>query len=91
MFRFTIRELILLTLAIALGLGWLLERRQAKQHERDLGVIETEARQSQVAIKIMHDDLERIERDLAPHGLTLAWSNDLRPSLQPTPPAALAR
>jgi hypothetical protein len=82
MFRFSIRELLLITLVVALALGWALERRHSKSLERQLNVIETDARQSHVAIKLLHDDLERIERALAPHGLTLAWSKDFRPSLQ---------
>jgi hypothetical protein len=85
MFRFSLRELILTTLVVALALGWALERRQSQWLARQLTVIEIEARQSHVAIKLLHDDLERIEQALAPHGLALAWSKDLRPSLEALP------
>ncbi|HUE74978.1 MAG TPA: hypothetical protein VMP01_29190 [Pirellulaceae bacterium] len=35
MFRFTIRDLLLLTLAVAMGVGWALRERQLKSEQRE--------------------------------------------------------
>ena len=53
--RFTIRDLIWLTVLVALGLGWLLDRSRliyqfdAELHEKDVA---------------MHSELERVEREV---------------------------
>jgi hypothetical protein len=43
MFRFTIRELVLLTVVVALGVGWWVERRQHATAKRRLAAREAEA------------------------------------------------
>jgi len=88
MFRFSIRDVFWLTVVVALGLGWVLERQRSKGLQNHVRIAENEAEQSQVAIKILYEDLSRIEQALAPHGLTFAWSKDLRPSIQTMPPPA---
>jgi hypothetical protein len=46
MFRFTIRELLLLTVIVALGVGWLAERRHTKRRIEAIrawaGLLDTE-------------------------------------------------
>lgn len=85
MFRFTIRELALVTLAVALGLGWWQEWRRNSGLERRAELAENDSRQSRAAIKSMYEDLDRIEQALPPHGLTLVWSRDFRPTVQALP------
>jgi len=87
MFRFTIREMLLLTVSIALGLGWIVERVHSIKLQSDVTHYEREANLSKLAIKTMHEDLDRIERALPPHGLTLVWSRDMRPSVEKLAPA----
>ena len=88
MFRFSIRDVFWLTVVVALGLGWVLERQRSKELQSHVRIAENEAEQSRMAIKILYEDLSRIEQALAPHGLAFAWSKDLRPSIQTMPPAA---
>jgi len=40
MFRFTIRELVLLTLVVALGVAWWLDHAHLSQENRDLQAVE---------------------------------------------------
>lgn len=87
MFRFTIRELLLLTLSVALGLGWGLERWRRERLERDAELAQNEVQQSRATIKTLYEDLDAIDRSLPPHGLTLVWSKDLRPTVQSLGPA----
>jgi hypothetical protein len=86
MFRFTIRDVLWLTVVVALAVGWWLERSRSERLERAVSIAENDARQSRAAITSMYEDLERIERDLPAHGLTLVWSRDMRPSVQATGP-----
>jgi hypothetical protein len=80
--QFTIRELLLVTVIVGMGVGWWLEYRQSAHIKRLLDVVEIEAKQSRMAINTMYADLDGIEQSLQPYGLTLSWSNDLRPSVQ---------
>lgn len=82
MFRFTIRELVLVTIVVALGVGWVLERWRNRRLEKSLTLAENEARVMEAAVESLHEDIERIEQGLPSHGLTLHWSRDMRPSLQ---------
>ena len=82
MFRFTIRDVLWLTVVVALGLAWGLERRRSAKLEHKVDVIEIEAEQSRLVIKNLHDDLDKLGQALPPHGLTIAWSREFRPSLQ---------
>jgi hypothetical protein len=91
MFRFTIRDVLWLTVVVALAVGWILERRRSGGLERRIELAENDAQQSRQAIKIMHEDLDRLEQALPPHGLTLDWSRDMRPTLQDLPPDANRR
>lgn len=82
MFRFTIRELLLLTLIVALALVWGLERRRSDRFRRDLELVQNELQLSRITIKTLYEDLDHIDRSLPPHGLTLVWSKDMRPKVQ---------
>jgi hypothetical protein len=82
MFRFTIRELLLLTVIVALGLGWGLESWRSVRLQKAIASAELERELSRAAIESLHQDIERIEKELPPHGLTLAWSREMRPSIQ---------
>lgn len=88
MFRFTIRELLLVTLSVALGLGWGLERWRRERLVRDMELAQNEVQQSRVTIKTLYEDLDAIDQSLPPHGLMLVWSKDLRPTVQPRPPVS---
>jgi hypothetical protein len=80
--RFSIRDVLWLTVIVALGLAWGLERGRSERLEHKVGVIEIEAAQSRLVIKNLHDDLDKMGQALPPHGLTIAWSREFRPSLQ---------
>jgi len=82
MFRFTIRDVLLLTTIVALGMGWALERRQSTRLRHDAAVIEYEVQQSRVVIKNLYEDLDKINQELSQHGLTLSWSSKLRTYIQ---------
>ena len=81
MFRFTIRELVLLTLVVALGVGWWLERGRRQRNELTMRKLENEAQLSRLAITSLTEDISRIDKDLSARGLRLDWSNDMRPSV----------
>jgi hypothetical protein len=59
MFHFTIRELLLVTVIVAMGVGWWLEHRRSAGLKRLLDVVEIEAKQSRMAINTMYADLDR--------------------------------
>ncbi len=82
MFRFTIREIVWLTVIVALGLGWSLERWRNQRLQTSQFALESEAVVSRMAIASLHQDIERIEKDLPPHGLRLVWSQELRPTVE---------
>jgi len=82
MFRFTIRDVLLFTTIVALGMGWGLERRQSIRLRHDTAVIENEVQQSRVVIKNLYEDLDKINQELSQHGLTLSWSSKLRTYIQ---------
>ena len=83
MFRFTIRDVLWLTVMVALGVGWWLERARSQGQARRIASLEGEVQQVGVVIKTLYDDLERIEKALPAYGAGLVWSRDLRPSLSP--------
>jgi hypothetical protein len=83
MFRFTIRDVLWLTVVVALTVGWWLERARSQGQARRIERLEAEVQQSGVAIKTFYDDLERIEQALPAYGAGLVWSRDMRPSLSP--------
>jgi hypothetical protein len=82
MFRFSIRDVLWLTVVVALGIAWVLEHQRNTKLAHDLGVVENEAQVSRLAIKSLHEDIDRITQALPRHGLTVVWSNDLRPTVQ---------
>ena len=84
-FRFTIREVLLLTVIIALGVGWSVERIRSSRLAREVRILEREAERSKLAIKTLYQDIEGIEQALPRHGLHIVWSNDARPSVQKLP------
>ena len=81
--RFTVRELLLVTVIVGLGIGWWMDHWRSSGVQRRLDVVEIEAKQSRTAIAAMYADLDAIEQSLSTHGLTLSWSRNLRPSVQP--------
>jgi hypothetical protein len=82
MFRFTIRELLLLTIIAALAVALALEHWRGERLKNDLALAENESKNMRTAVGNLHDDIERIEQTLPAHGLTLQWSRDMRPTLQ---------
>jgi len=83
MFRFTIRDVLWLTVVVALAVGWWLERTRSQGQARRIERLEAEVQQVGVVIKTLYDDLERIEQALPAYGAGLVWSRDMRPSLTP--------
>ena len=85
MFRFSIRELVLVTLVVALGIGWGLERWQNSTLARRLVLAENESQLMQTAVTSLHEDIAGIEKGLTPYGLKLVWSREMRPTLEKAP------
>jgi len=85
--RFTIRDLLLLTVIAALAVGWALERHRSNQLARRLDLVQYEEQQARVVIDSLYEDLDGIEKALPPHGLALVWSREMRPSVQPVTPS----
>ncbi|MCI0358690.1 MAG: hypothetical protein L0211_09425 [Planctomycetaceae bacterium] len=86
MFRFTIRELVLLTLVAAMGVGWWMERGRSQRNDQAMRKLEAEVQLSRSVIKSLSEDISRIDQDLSKRGLKLVWSNDMRPSVGEYPP-----
>ena len=91
MYRFTIRDLLLLTVIAALAVGWVLERQRSARLARRLELLQYEEQQARFVINSLYDDLEKIEQALPPHGLSLTWSREMRPSVQPMSPSVSKR
>ena len=89
MFRFSIRELVLLTMVVALSIGWGLAQWRSQRLVRSLALMENEARLMTAAVASLHKDIEQIETGLTAYGLKLVWSRDMRPSVQELTPAGL--
>jgi hypothetical protein len=87
MFRFSIRELLLLTIIAALGVALALESWRSQRLQNALNLAESESQNMRTAVGNLHDDIERIEDGLPPHGLKLEWSRDMRPTVQKLPTA----
>ena len=87
MFRFTIRELCLLTVIAALAVALVLQHSRSERLQNALALAENESENMRTAVGNLHDDIERIEQGLPAHGLTLQWSRDMRPTLQKVPNA----
>jgi hypothetical protein len=76
MFRFTIRELVLLTLVVAIGVAWWLDRaRRLVEHEQLREEIQllkareelwTEQNEYVKAIRKMHDEIRTVKGGLRP-------------------------
>ena len=90
MFRFTIRDVLWLTVVVALAVVWGLERQRSAGLARQVRVVETEAVNALAAVKCLHEDIDRIEQALPTHGLALVWSNEMRPRVQTMSPAVSA-
>ncbi len=87
MFRFTIRELCMLTVIAALAVALVLQHWRSERLQNALALAENESKNMRTAVGNLHDDIERIEQGLPAHGLTLKWSRDMRPTLQKVPNA----
>ena len=77
--KFSIRDLLLVTVIVALAVGWWVEHRRREELENSIA---SNSKLSRLAIESLHDAIQRIESDLKHQGLTLVWSNDLRPSVE---------
>ena len=86
MFRFTIRELCLLTIIAALAVALALAHWRSERLQYDLGLAENESKNMRMAVGNLHHDIERIEQTLPAHGLKLTWSRDMRPTLEKVQP-----
>lgn len=73
MFRFTIRELVLLTLVVAMGVGWWLERAKARQLESQVWFLSR---------AIEFEGYRAVGGNLGPY---LVKRDELRPTASPLP------
>ena len=70
MFRFTIRDMLLLTLAVAIGVAWMVDRRawriERQKMQREMQVLETVSRAREVEALAMERALqmERAESEV---------------------------
>ena len=87
MFRFTIRDVLWLTVVVAIVCAWWIEWRRERLANQRIEVLESEVEQSRFVAKSLYDDLDRIERALPSYDAQIIWSRDMRPTLQPLPPA----
>ena len=86
MFRFTIRELLLLTLVFCLVVGWMAERSRLK---RALAESERTATAFQGMTGSLHRDIVNIKEELASRGLKLVVSKTRqRYTIEPINPSS---
>ena len=71
MFRFSIRELMLVTLVMGLGLAWGIERRQLRAELTDA---REEAKVNDYFLRESAKSIKEIDRQLAYHGLRLGYT-----------------
>jgi len=71
--KFTIRDLFLVTMIVALAVGWWLERRRCDKLQMDLAVAEEEVRSDEEALKGYARIVDKIELALPSYGLTISW------------------
>jgi hypothetical protein len=81
MFRFSIREMMLVMLVAAVGVGWAVERerfeaaiRDAKEAKQETASAEEEALSWRRTSKRLNDDRESIEKQLGNHGFVI-WQS----------------
>jgi hypothetical protein len=91
MFRFTIRELLLATLAVGMGLTWSADR--SRLHAA-LASSKEEAALSERVCERLRSQIDRIGDQLPAHGLYLWWACGVGPIVgepplnpQPSPPS----
>jgi hypothetical protein len=70
MFRFSIRELMLVTVVVVFGLGWFIEHRRANREAASAAEAREFGRDQQ---QVRMNDLESIKGQLRKHGLSLDW------------------
>ena len=64
MFRFTIRELLILTVTAGLAVGWWVENRRVSQLQRDNFMLRLSSEQMREAIEIMEAREEAVAKNL---------------------------
>jgi hypothetical protein len=84
MFRFSIRELLLVTLAVGMGLTWFADRRHL---HAALASSNEKAAQSERACDVLRGQIDQIGDQLPEHGLHLWWTCGAGPLVAEPPPA----
>ena len=79
MFRFSIRELMLVTLVVAMGISWLADRRQLSGSLDRAAESLIESKESEAELNRLcrhrRESLERIEEQLPNFGLHIWWAH----------------
>jgi len=70
MFRFTIRELLILTVTAGLAVGWWIDRRELGA---DLTLASEQSRSWESRSKHLELEIDEIGGQLADHGLHIIW------------------
>ena len=73
MFRFTIRDVLWLTVVVALGVAWLVENRHSRAAVTRANEAREHARSSEARSEYLDEQIERIDKQLAEHGLRVGW------------------
>jgi len=89
MFRFSIRELMLVTLVVAMGVSWLADRRQLCGALDKAGESLNESQEGQAELnrlcKLHRESLERVEKQLPGFGLHIWWAHSTPVVTRTTP------
>ena len=81
--KFTIRDLFLVTMIVALAVGWWADSRRRGQLERDLAAAKAETQEDKKAIEKYFKMMVKIERELPSHGLVFDWPGPTLTRLEP--------
>ena len=85
MFRFSIRELMLVTLVAAMGVAWFAEHRRAQSALIDAKKAEervTDAEEiAEARWNLWHKDVNDIQKQLPKYGLDIVWITDGGPGV----------
>ena len=94
--RFTIRDLLWLTVVVALGAGFASERWSSNRLRHELALEGQRLQLWMGSSDLYMEDIRAIKKELPSHGLQLVWAEDtgrpviveLESSLNPSAPAA---